>query len=85
MAVAVLVSDYVQRDFERHEAALAASPDIFWGVLEDDGEQPSLVVQSGRPGAIQAIDVKRPGRLGATIVSWWSATRSATSCRRTPS
>ncbi len=58
VAVAVLVSDYVQRDFKRHEAALAAAPEVFWGMVEQDGEQPALVVHSETRGAIQAIDVR---------------------------
>ncbi len=58
VAVAVLVAGYVYRDFERDEAALAGAPDIFWGVFERGGKQPTLVVRSQMPGAIQAIDVR---------------------------
>jgi uncharacterized membrane protein len=36
---------------------LASAPDIFWGMFEASGEQPTLVVRSTAPGAIQAIDV----------------------------
>jgi uncharacterized membrane protein len=56
VAVTVLVAGYVQRDFQRHFAALLAAPDVFSGVLEPGGEDPALVVRSGAPGAIQAID-----------------------------
>ena len=62
VAVAVLVSDYVQRDFRRHAARLAAAPDIYWGVVEADGDRCMLAVRSGQRGAIQAIDVR--GLLG---------------------
>jgi uncharacterized membrane protein len=57
VAVASLVSDYVRRDFGRIERALAAAPDVFWGVAEPAGE-PALVVRSETRGAIQAIDVR---------------------------
>jgi uncharacterized membrane protein len=56
VAVAVLVSGYLHRDFARTEAALAA-PDVFWGDFEAAERQPSLVVRSTRAGAIQAIYV----------------------------
>jgi uncharacterized membrane protein len=58
VAVASLVSRYVQRDFERIEAELSAAPDIYWGVIEHEHEQPVLVVRSERRGAIQAIDAR---------------------------
>ncbi len=57
VAVAVLVAGYVHRDFKRNTAALAATPDIFWGAFQSNGEQPTLVVRSSAPGAIQAIDI----------------------------
>jgi uncharacterized membrane protein len=63
VAVAVLVADYVRRDFERQEAALAAQPDIFWGTYEDGPDPPSLVVLSASAGAIQAVDV-------GGLISW---------------
>jgi uncharacterized membrane protein len=58
VAVAVLVADYVHRDYRRYEAALAAAPDIFWGAFEPAQESPSLVVCSEKAGSIQAVDVK---------------------------
>jgi uncharacterized membrane protein len=58
VAVAVLVADYVHRDFERYAEGLAGAPDVFLGVFEPDGRQPTLVVRSAEPGAIQAIDVR---------------------------
>jgi uncharacterized membrane protein len=57
VAVAVLVANYVHRDFARYAAAFAA-PDVFSGVLEPAGEDPVLVIRSTRPGAIQALDVR---------------------------
>ncbi len=57
VAVAVLVARHVHRDFKRNTAALTAAPDIFSGAFEPNGEQPTLVVRSSAPGAIQAIDV----------------------------
>jgi uncharacterized membrane protein len=57
VAVAVFVAGYVHRDFERYAAALAA-PDVFTGVFEPAGEQPSVVIRSAKPGAIQALDVR---------------------------
>jgi uncharacterized membrane protein len=57
VAVAVLVAHYVNRDFARYAAALAV-PDVFSGVFEPAGDQPTLVVRSARPGAIQAVDAR---------------------------
>ncbi len=57
VAVASLVSGYLRRDFARNESALAAAPDVFWGVAEPRGE-PALVVRSETRGAIQAVDVR---------------------------
>jgi uncharacterized membrane protein len=56
VAVAVLVSGYLHRNFARTEAALAA-PDVFWGEFEGNGQQPSLVVRSKDAGAIQSVHV----------------------------
>ncbi|MFZ0091584.1 MAG: DUF2254 family protein [Solirubrobacteraceae bacterium] len=56
VAVAVLVSDYLHRDFRRLVAMLAA-PEIYWGGVPDDAEPPLLVARCERRGAIQAIDV----------------------------
>jgi uncharacterized membrane protein len=58
VAVAVLVADYVHRDFERHEAALTTTANVFWGEFAGSGESPALVVHSARPGAIQALDFR---------------------------
>lgn len=58
VAVAALVAAYVQRNFGRGAAALAAVPDIFHGVFDEDGEEPTLMVRSASPGAIQALDVR---------------------------
>ena len=57
VAVAALVSDYVRRDFARIERALAAAPDVYWGVAGLD-DTPTLVVRSENRGAIQALDVR---------------------------
>ncbi len=57
VAVAVLVAQYVHRDYRRYEAALAA-PDIYWGGFEPGAESPSLLVHSDGPGSIQAFDIQ---------------------------
>ena len=57
VAVAVLVANYVSRDFERYAVALAA-PDVFSGLFEPAGEKPALVVRGAEPGAIQALDIR---------------------------
>ncbi len=57
VAVASLVSGYIRRDFARNERALAAAPEVCWGVAEPGG-QPALVVRSETRGAIQAVDVQ---------------------------
>jgi uncharacterized membrane protein len=57
VAVAVLVAHHVNRDFARYAAALAG-PDLFSGVFEPAGEEPTLVVRSARPGAIQAVHAR---------------------------
>jgi uncharacterized membrane protein len=58
VAVTVLVAGYVHRGFERYAAALAAAPDVFSGVFEPGGKEPTLVIRSAKPGAIQALDVR---------------------------
>ena len=55
VAVAALVSEYLDRDFARLIATLTA-PEIFWGRPGETGGIPQLVARSGRRGAIQAID-----------------------------
>jgi uncharacterized membrane protein len=57
VAVAAFVASYVRRDFARYAAALAA-PDVFTGAFQPAGEQPTMVIRSARPGAIQALDVR---------------------------
>ena len=54
VAVAALVARYARRDFAAYAAALTA-PDVFIGMFEPAGEEPTLVVRSARPGAIQAL------------------------------
>jgi uncharacterized membrane protein len=56
VAVAALAASYVNRDFARYVAALAA-PDVFSGVFEPADAQPTVVVRNTRPGAIQALHV----------------------------
>ena len=56
VAVAALVSEYLDRDFERLIATLTA-PEIYWGHPEDARGTPQLIARCGRRGAIQAIDV----------------------------
>ncbi len=63
VAVASLVAGYVRRDFRRLVAAVADAPDVFGGVFEPNGEQPTLVVRSVASGAIQGID-------GQGLVRW---------------
>jgi uncharacterized membrane protein len=58
VAVAVLVAEYVRRDYRRIESELASSPEIFWGGLAADDEEPVLVVCSDTHGAIQAMDIR---------------------------
>jgi uncharacterized membrane protein len=58
VAVAALCADHARRNFREQEALLAGSPDIFWGVVQESEEAPTLVVRSAAPGAIQAIDVR---------------------------
>jgi uncharacterized membrane protein len=57
VAVAALVAGYVRRDFERAETALEA-PDIYWGRVDGAAREPTLVVRTAQPGAIQAVDLK---------------------------
>ncbi len=58
VAVAALCADHARRNFREQEALLAGSPDIYWGVLRDSDEAPTLVVRATAAGAIQAIDVR---------------------------
>ncbi len=76
VAVAVLVADYVREEFQPQEATLVATPDIWLGVFEPHGEQPTLVVHSTGPGAIQAIDV-------AGLVGWARAHQCLVAFRHT--
>jgi uncharacterized membrane protein len=55
VAVAVLVADYVYRDFRRLVERLAGVHDVFGGVFDAGAEQPTLVVRAESAGAIQAI------------------------------
>ena len=55
VAVAALVHDYFRRNFES-EVERAKNPEIFAGVLDANGEEPSMAVCSPRAGAIQAVD-----------------------------
>jgi uncharacterized membrane protein len=57
VAVAALVARYARRDFARNAAALAA-PEVFTGVFDPAGEEPTLVVRSTKPGAIQALHTR---------------------------
>lgn len=61
VAVAMLVASYAHRDFQRYAAAFAAVPDVFYGVLEPAGREPTLIIRSAKPGAIQALDVRGLG------------------------
>jgi uncharacterized membrane protein len=56
VAVAALVSEYLDRDFERLLATLTA-PEIFWGRPGGAGSTPQLTARCARRGAIQALDV----------------------------
>jgi uncharacterized membrane protein len=58
VAVASFVAGYVHRDFGRLVAAIADAPDVYRGVFEPNGAEPTLVVRSEGSGAIQAIDAK---------------------------
>jgi uncharacterized membrane protein len=62
VAVAALVSEYLDRDFERLIATLTA-PEIFWGRPGQIGGTPQLVARCTRRGAIQAVDI-------AGLCSW---------------
>lgn len=62
VAVAALVSGYFRRNFE-YEVQRAKNPEVFVGVVDAAGEEPSLTVRSRRAGAIQAVD-------GDSLVSW---------------
>jgi uncharacterized membrane protein len=58
VAVAVFVASYVHRDFARYTAALSAAPNVFLGFFEPVGQEPTLVIRSDKPGAIQALNVE---------------------------
>lgn len=58
VAVATLVAGYVHREFARLRTEAADTPDVFGGVFESDGHQPTLTIRSARAGAIQAVDAK---------------------------
>jgi uncharacterized membrane protein len=58
VAVASLMTGYVDRDFKRLFAAVADAPDVFATPFHPGGEQPALTVRSTAAGAIQAIDVE---------------------------
>jgi uncharacterized membrane protein len=60
VAVAALVSEYLERDFE-HLIATLTAPEIFWGRPGETGGTPQLVARCTRRGAIQAIDVRGLG------------------------
>jgi uncharacterized membrane protein len=55
VAVATLAAADVHRDFERYAEGIAATEDIFVGVVEPGDVRPALVVRSETAGAIQAI------------------------------
>jgi uncharacterized membrane protein len=59
VAVASFVARYIHRDFRRLVAAIVDAPDVYGGVFEPNGAQPTLVVRSAAAGAIQGIDGKR--------------------------
>ena len=63
VAVAVLVANYVYRDFRRLAERLSGATDVFGGSFDPGDEQPVLVVRSESAGAIQAIDAEG-------LVSW---------------
>jgi uncharacterized membrane protein len=58
VAVAVLVAEYVYRDFRRLAERFADAPDVFRGAFDPGEAQPTLVVRSDCAGAIQAIDAE---------------------------
>ena len=72
VAVAALVHAYFRRSFE-YEVKRAKSPEIFVGVVDAGGEEPSLAVRSPRAGAIQAVDAD-------SIVGWARDTTASSSC-----
>jgi uncharacterized membrane protein len=63
VAVASFVAGYIHRDFSRLVAAITDAPDVYRGVFEPNGAQPTLVVRSEGSGAIQGID-------GEGLVRW---------------
>jgi uncharacterized membrane protein len=58
VAVASYVARYIHRDFRRLVAAIANAPDVYGGVFDPNGTQPTLVVRSAGSGAIQTIDAE---------------------------
>ena len=58
VAVVALVAGYVHKNFERYTEGLAATEDIFVGVVEPGERQPAVVVHSKTAGAIQAMDIR---------------------------
>jgi uncharacterized membrane protein len=58
VAVASYVARYIHRDFRRLVAAIADASDVYRGVFEPNGAQPTLIVTSAASGAIQAIDAE---------------------------
>jgi uncharacterized membrane protein len=58
VAVAVLVAQYIYRDFRRLAERLAGARDVFGGSFDPGEEQPVLIIRSDSPGAIQAIDAE---------------------------
>jgi uncharacterized membrane protein len=62
VAVAALVHQYFRSNFEL-QVKQGTHPEIFAGVIDRDGEEPSLTVRSPRAGAIQAIDA-------SALVDW---------------
>jgi uncharacterized membrane protein len=62
VAVAAIVADYFRRNFE-YEVKRAGNPEVFLGVLDPGGEEPSLQARSQRAGAIQAVDAD-------SLVAW---------------
>jgi uncharacterized membrane protein len=62
VAVAALVHGYFRRNFE-FEIERTKNPELFFGMFDAGGEEPSLTVRSPRAGAIQAVDDK-------SLVGW---------------
>ncbi len=58
VAVAMLMTGYVHREFTRLRAQAVDTPEVFAGTFEPDGRQPTLTVRSAKAGTIQAINAK---------------------------